>query len=545
MMDSLIASLPMWALLWPLILLGVCLMPGSDKRFTPWLVSAPLPAMLAAVFAVGSSLKLSPSPTMPISLAVDAPGAVLLGVSALLWSVAAAGLPYKLADGAHRRRFSICWLLTLTGNLGVFLAADVMAFFVFYALASLPAYGLVIHEESLQAKHAGKVYLGFVLLGEAVLLIGLILLVLNPNGGGYGITGAVANLGESPWRLATILLLLGAFGMKIGLVPAHGWLPLAHTVAPSPASAVLSGALLNVGVIGIIRFLPFETGSPGAVWLLALGFAGAFFGVAMGLQRDHPKAILAYSSVSQMGFIAAVCGMAMMHGNAAVLLPLAFYAAHHTLVKGGLFLATGWAEGRSGGRFVWWMPPILLIGIGLGGLPFTGGWLAKVAVKDFFGSGMPNWLAMASSAATASLMTAFAFRLVRGLGESSGTGKSAKGMSAWWLLAAAAVALPWALQNRMDTIVLEKAFTAEELWKAAWPVALGALLGGWFGMWPGAPQPMGGLRKSAADAIVHFIDRAGGSLESGEGFLRRSTVGGVMLVTLVVMLALILLSFPK
>jgi formate hydrogenlyase subunit 3/multisubunit Na+/H+ antiporter MnhD subunit len=536
MMESVVASLPMWAILWPVVLLGVCLLPGSGARFTPWLVSAPVPAVLAAVFAGGHSLALSPSAAMPITLAVDAPGAVLLGVSALLWAAAASGLPYKLAQSRHRRRFSVCWLLTMTGNLGVFLAADVMGFFFFYALASLPAYGLVIHEETPQAKHAGKVYLAFALVGEALLLIGLVLLALNPAGGGYPIADAVAGLGESPWRLPTILFLLAAFGLKIGLVPAHGWLPLAHTVAPSPASAVLSGAILNVGVIGIIRFLPFDAGSPAAVWLVALGFTGAFFGVGAGLTRSHPKAILAYSSVSQMGFIAAVCGMAMMRGDASVLLPLAFYAAHHTLVKGGLFLAAGWGENIRRTGFAWWMTPLLLIGLGLGGLPVTGGWLAKLAVKDFFENGWPAWLAMGSSAATACLMTVFAFRLGRG----PGNGASLRGAAAWLLLAAAAVALPWALHTRVNHIVLEKAFATSELWKAAWPVVLGALPGVWLGMLPGAAQAAGGANKAADGLAVRFIKCAGASLESGERFLRRWTAGGVMLAALVIVLAIML-----
>jgi formate hydrogenlyase subunit 3/multisubunit Na+/H+ antiporter MnhD subunit len=366
-------------------------------------------------------------------------------------------------------------------------------------------------------------------------------LVLNPAGGDYPIADAVAGLGDSPWRLPTILFLLAAFGLKIGLVPAHGWLPLAHTVAPSPASAVLSGAILNVGVIGIIRFLPFDAASPAAVWLVALGFIGAFFGVAAGLTRSHPKAILAYSSVSQMGFIAAVCGMAMMQGNASVLLPLAFYAAHHTLVKGGMFLAAGWGENIRRTGFAWWMTPLLLVGLGLGGLPFTGGWLAKLAVKDFFENGWPAWLAMASSAATASLMTVFALRLGRGPGH----GASLKGTAAWLLLAAAAVALPWALHTRIENIILEKALTTSELWKAAWPVGLGALLGGWLGMLPGTAQAAGGVNKTADGLAVRFIKRAGASLESGERYLRRWTAGGVMLVALVIVLAIMLLRSAR
>ena len=100
------------------------------------------------------------------------------------------------------------------------------------------------------------------------------------------------------------------FALKIGLVPLHVWMPLAYTAAPIPAAAVLSGAAVKAGVIGLIRFLPLGAAMPG--WgeaLVALGFFSAFYGVAVGITQANPKTVLAYSSVSQMGVIAAVLGM--------------------------------------------------------------------------------------------------------------------------------------------------------------------------------------------------------------------------------------------
>jgi formate hydrogenlyase subunit 3/multisubunit Na+/H+ antiporter MnhD subunit len=544
MIETLVTWLPVLVILWPLVLLGISLLPGTDNRFTPWLVTAPVPAILAALFSGGGFLSLSPSAAMPFMLAIDAPGAVLLGVSAFLWAAAAAGLPGKLAGSNHRRRFTVCWILTLTGNLGIFLAADVMGFFVFYALASLPAYGLVIHEESAAAKKAGVVYLGFALLGEALLLMGLVLLVLNPSGGGFEISNAVATLEKSPWMVPTLVLLIVAFALKIGLVPAHGWLPLAHTVAPSPASAVLSGAILNAGVLGLIRFVPFGVELSGGIWLVVLGFSGAIFGVVAGLSRSHPKAVLAYSSVSQMGFIAAVSGMAMISGNAAVVLPLAFYAAHHTLVKGGLFLSAGWAESGGSGRVVWWMAMVLLVGLGLGGLPLTGGWLAKLAVKEFFSSGVTFWLATASSAATSALMMSFGFRLLQKRRASPDNGSNPALCAAWLLMVVAAVAVPWGLCSALPGFDWEKSLSASELWKAAWPVVLGAALGGWIG-WRTRPQDIAGNRftKAAGDWITGVVRDTGTSIQSGEAFVRRWNVSGACLVFLVVAIAVLLLYF--
>lgn len=539
MMSVLSGFLPVAAILWPLLLLGVCLFSRAGNRFTPWLIAAPVPAVLAAVFSGGVVVTLSPSTTMPLRLAVDGPGAVLLGVSALLWAAAAAGLVEKLADSPHRRRLTVCWLLTLTGNLGVFLAADVMGFFVFFALASLPAYGLVIHEESAAAKKAGVVYLGFALLGEALLLMGLVLLVLNPSGGGFGIAGAVAALPDSPWMVPTLVLLVAAFGLKIGLVPAHGWLPMAHTVAPGPASAVLSGAILNAGVMGLIRFVPFGEVFSGGLWLVVPGFTGAFFGVAVGLCRSHPKAVLAYSSVSQMGFIAAVSGMAMIHGSAAIAIPLAFYAAHHTLLKGGLFMAVGCVASDDGVRLRTVVLPALLIGLGLAGLPLTGGALAKLAVKDGFGDGLAGWLAIGSSAATAGLMTHFIRCLLRA--GASSTGGVAKPVPllpllAWWLLALGAVVVPWLLRPLVETFTLASVLSPSEWWKAGWPVALGVLAGWWLGRVDQRPTDVADESRWY-HAPVRSIGRG---CEGFDRALRLWSVAGIILVALVLALALML-----
>ena len=543
-MDLIAQTLLVTAVGWPLALLAACARPGTAARVTPWLASAPLPAILAAFFSGGHFLALSPSVAMPFTLAITPPGAVLLGVSGFLWAMAALDLPRRLADNPHRSRFVICWLLTLTGNLGVFMAADVMAFFVFYAMASLSAYGLVIHEETAEARHAGKVYIGFALVGEALLLMGLVLLVHNPVGGSFQIAEAVAALPDSPWFAATMVLLAASFALKLGLIPGHGWLPLAHSVAPAPASAVLSGAILNAGVMGLISFVPFHADLPGGSWLMVLGFATAFFGVAVGLTQKNPKSVLAYSSVSQMGFIAAVCGMGMTLGAAtdtlAITLPLAFYAAHHTLVKGGSFLAAGIAEVRGNNRFAPWILPAVLIGPGLAGLPFTGGMLAKFAVKDILGSGTPALLATVSSAATAALMTFFIFRLVQKCAPAGPSPRIAPMMTAWMTLAVAALVAPWWFHSLPGTISLSKAIALPELWKAAWPVGLGALLGVWLGAGDRLPRIPAGDIYHLAPALGGPLRSICSRIEAAEQFLRRWEISATVFVAFAVLLALLL-----
>ena len=108
------------------------------------------------------------------------------------------------------------------------------------------------------------------------------------------------------------------------------------------AAAVLSGAAVKAGVIGLIRFMPFDAGSVNVGTCLAMvGIVSTFYGVAVGITRANPKTILAYSSISQMGVIATLIGTGLATANAGVAIAAAFYAAHHVLVKGGLFLAAG------------------------------------------------------------------------------------------------------------------------------------------------------------------------------------------------------------
>ena len=164
-------------------------------------------------------------------------------------------------------------------------------------------------------------------------------------------------------------------------------MPLAYTAAPIPAAAVLSGAAVKAGVIGFIRFLPLGVAMP--EWGEALATAGifsAFYGVVVGITQENPKTVLAYSSVSQMGLLAAALGMGLAAGDPGTALGASFSAAHHILVKGGLFLAIG-VSATAGARLWPVLIPAAVLALGLGGLPLTGGTLAKLAVKAQFGEG--------------------------------------------------------------------------------------------------------------------------------------------------------------
>ncbi|MBK1620866.1 hypothetical protein CKO42_21035 [Lamprobacter modestohalophilus] len=426
-----IASLPMAELLvgvglaTPALAVLTCFVQPIRERLWVLLALIPLPALAAAIVALlvlgqgdiangevaAITLLFDPN-GLAIGLVVDRPGAALLGVAALLWAAGGLYAAPMLQASPHRGRFTLFWLLTLTGSLGVFIAADLVSFYLFYGLVSLAAFGLIAHDGTAFARRATGLYLLLAILGEIALLLAFALLSASSPEPSLAIGSVVARLSGSPWSGLSLALLLLGFALKIALVPGHVWMPLAYTAAPFPAAAVLSGAAVKAGVIGLIRFLPFEAGAPS--WgelLVVLGLISAFYGIAIGITQRNAKTVLAYSSISQMGLIAAATGLALRAGESAAVLLLTLYAAHHLLAKGALFLGLGVvADGVIQRRWLV-LAPAALVGLGIAGLPLTGGAAAKLALKPLFDTPLLGLLAALSAAGSTLLMLHFLRRL--------------------------------------------------------------------------------------------------------------------------------------
>ena len=341
------------AVLVPLLMLIACIWRRARDRMPGLLWLAPLPALAAALFAAGGPPLVLDAARLRFTLLLDTPSALLLGVAALLWS--AAGL-YAYGYLGRQPRFAVWWLITLFGSLGVFIAGDLLSFYLAFAAVSLAAFGLIVFDRTPAARRAGSVTLLLAVLGEVCLLLAFALLAEAAPGDSIAIADVVTALPAMPARNLAIALLVAGFGLKAGLVPLHVWLPLAHPAAPMPASAVLSGAIVKAGVIGLIRFLPADGSlSDWGMVLAVLGFVTAFWGVGCGIVQANPKTVLAYSSVSQMGVVAAALGMGLAQGDPATPLAVAFYAAHHVLAKGALFLGVGVPATMGGRRAVWWV----------------------------------------------------------------------------------------------------------------------------------------------------------------------------------------------
>ena len=524
------------ALAAPFAMLLACASKRARDHMPSLLALAPLPALAAALLAADGTTLVLPEPPFRMILVVDAPGAMLLGIAALLWIVAGAYASAYLRGDPNAASFAEWWLLTLTGSLGVFIAADLVSFYLTYSVVSLAAYGLIVHDGTPGSRRAGIIYVALAVLGEAFLLMAFVFLAASPDGS-LLIRDAVAALPSSPWRNTALTLLILGFGLKIGLVPLHVWMPLAYTAAPIPAAAVLSGAAVKAGVIGFIRFLPLGVAMP--EWgeaLTAVGLFSAFYGVVIGITQENPRTVLAYSSVSQMGLLAAALGMGLAAGEPGVALGASFSAAHHMLAKAGLFLAIGVAA-IAGPRLWPVLIPAAVLALGLGGLPLTGGALAKLAAKEQLGEGIAGSLATLSSAGSTILMLQFLRRLAQTAPRPPHTTPAAGYIWPWLITAFATVTVPWVLYPIATGRSVLDAFVPGTLWAGLWPVLIGALLAPGFWRWgkdlPRVPPgDLVVLGERAARATVPCAE----AVERVDGYLRQWPAAGLSLLMLVIIL---------
>jgi hydrogenase-4 component B len=308
-------------------------------------------------------------------------------------AAAALYAPRYLAQERYREesglRFGLFFALFVAGMTGTLLAGNLILFLVCWEVMTLASYVLVAHEtRERECVRAAFKYFFMTHVGSACLLLALLL--LHDAGGSWsfdGLTATFASLAENqPVRLHVILALLFlGFATKAGLYPFGDWLPDAHPAAPAPVSAVLSGAMIKLGLYGFLRFFVagLAAASPGdaVVWggiIAGFGLLSALAGGFAASAANDIKVLLAYSSIAQSGLIALGLGvsMALAPVNPALaslaLLGASFHVVADAVVKALLFLNAGALQWRTGSRRL----------IDLGGLftamPVTG-WTALVA----------------------------------------------------------------------------------------------------------------------------------------------------------------------
>ena len=327
--------------------------------------------------------------TFGLRLQVDGLSIVIALVGFLLWlAVSIYSITYIKTDLV--RYYSL--LLILLGAIqGTVLAKDLISFYVFIEMTTVATYLLIIHKRSVDALQAGYKYILMTLIGAFLIFLSIILVYVDT--GSY----EVIVVTKSGGFIAAVLFLLGCF-VKAGVVPLHTWLPDAHPAAPSPVSAFLSGMMIKIGAYGIIRFifpiLNFDLpatnfGEILSSLIMSIGVASMLIGVLLALAQTDVKRLLAYHSISQMGYILLGIGLGTKLGLAGGL----YHLVNHAMFKGLLFLCMGAVTYSTGTRKLddlgglWKRMPIttstcIIAALAISGIPPFNGFASKTVLAE-------------------------------------------------------------------------------------------------------------------------------------------------------------------
>lgn len=326
-----------------------------------------------------------------ISLLVDRLSLVMVLLSNLLGLLA---LMYALAEGTYEPKFYALLLIMLSAISGAFLSRDIFNLFVFMEVLSIASYILVAHYGSQGSYLAGINYLLLSSIGLILFLFGIG--VLYRHTGTLSMVDMSAGLpavfAHSPRAaiLAAALLTIG-FGIKCAMMPLHTWLPDAHSIAPSPVSALLSGIVIKIGVYAFFRAVQLFRRCPLSdqlsTLLLYVGAMTAIGGALMAFVQRDLKRLLAYSSINQIGYILIGIGVGTTGGLNGALC----HTVNHALAKSCLFLCAGLIIQHTGtrnmtelGAVAHEMPGVTTIfslaSLSLIGIPPAGGFFSKLMI---------------------------------------------------------------------------------------------------------------------------------------------------------------------
>ncbi len=330
----------------------LALLRGRGARAAGWIAGGSAALTLAAVFALLPALREGQEPVLALSW-IPAAGIqlrlhadwltlpFLVTEAAVTLTAIIYGWGYHHAD-ARSGTFYALLLLFGVGMSGTTLADDLFLFYVFWELMLIASCLLILGWGDGERRNAIALkYFIVTHLGSLMVLVGLLVL--------YDATGSdsLAALRTEEWALdpglaATVLtLFFVGFSVKMAIFPLHIWLPDAHTVAPMPVTIMLAAAMLSMGTYGILRF-PFSFFSraqllPFTVPLMVAGLLSEIYGALMALAERDVKRIIAYSSVSQMGYILFGLGTLTRAGVEGATL----HVVYHAIVKALLFMVTG------------------------------------------------------------------------------------------------------------------------------------------------------------------------------------------------------------
>ncbi|MGC1419369.1 MAG: proton-conducting transporter membrane subunit, partial [Acidimicrobiales bacterium] len=337
---------------------------GAAVTFT-WVSCAAALAAAVSVLHSAHVTTLSTKAILPLTgatVALTPLGALFVIAIAV---VALASTLYWLGYASHglsTRSASSALPLFVTSMLLVPFAASVATFLVLWEMMALTSLVLVLTDQSRReaARSAAQWYAVMTHAGAAAILLAMVLLSAHAGGQTFADIEAHAHHLSGGLRGTIFVLALLGFGSKAGAVPLHVWLPKAHAEAPGPASALMSGAMVNLGLYGVILVGNVLLGGGPAWWwllVIALGVVSALYGALYAATSSDLKRLLAYSTADNMGLVLIALGASGMfaasgHPTTAAIAMVAalLLMVNHSVFKGALFLAAGAVQIATGTR---------------------------------------------------------------------------------------------------------------------------------------------------------------------------------------------------
>ena len=357
-----------------------------------------------------------------------------LGVDGIsIWMVLLTTFIFPIAlwvsDGAVHDRLKEYYVMVLLmemATLGVFLSLDMFLFYVFWEFALVPMYFIIGVWGGERRIYATMKFFIYTMAGSVLMLLAI--LFLGINGGTFDLQALIARNGAWAASVPLFLAFAIAFVIKVPLFPFHSWLPDAHTEAPTPGSIILAAVLLKMGAYGLIRFnlaLFPDASRQFAPVMMVLAVIGILYGAIVAFAQTDAKRLVAYSSVSHMGYI--VLGIFSLNqlGLQGALLQM----VNHGISTGGLFLVVGFLyerrHTREMARFggIWSRMPlygtlVLLFVLSSVGLPALNGFVGEFVILQGAFQANQLWTAFAALGMILSAVYLLTFYQKIFLGES-------------------------------------------------------------------------------------------------------------------------------
>lgn len=291
-------------------------------------------------------------PPIGITLVYDSLAALMVlvvntvGFTALLFSIR------YLDQYTGRWKYYTLFMLLLAGLNGVTISGDMFNMFVFIEISAVSSYALVAFGTEAEELESGFKYMVMGEVGGLALLFSIAMLYAKTSTLNMAdMSRSLASMGQTPFFWFVLATMLIGFAIKMAMVPFHSWLPDAHLSAPAPVSAVLSGVFIKVlGIYAMARVVFNVFGlnrinAPGLFnMLVVLGLVSIIVGALLAISQKDYKRLLAYSSVSQIGYILLGIGIGNYWGVVGAL----FHVLSHAVAKGLLFLASRSIERQTG-----------------------------------------------------------------------------------------------------------------------------------------------------------------------------------------------------